>query len=174
MCHFQLLLDLAGHQHTFSGHHNLPYPKFLTLQNQCSRLPLTSGSTTQSSSVEEHWVTHAQSIFERDNFSHDDNVSWAAYCASNQPLMDCLPCITSVLPIFQNKVSTSPIIYHAMTIIQRANETLNPGQTPVITLDQPLYAIAKGIQNTEFNEDNYFVFLGPLHSEMLLLKLLGD
>ena len=138
---------------------------------------LPSGGATPSSSVEERWVTHAQSIFEKDNFSQGDTVSWAAFCASNQSLMDRLPCITSMLPIFRNKASTSPMIYHAMSVIQRATEKLNPGQTPVITLDQPLYAIAKGIQwdqNTEFNEDNYLVFLGPLHSEMLLLKLLGD
>ena len=82
-----------------------------------------------------------------------------------------------MLPIFQNKASTSPMIYHAMSIIKSATETLNPGQTPVITLDQPLYVIAKIIQwspRTDFNEDNYCVFLGPLHSEILLLKLLGD
>ena len=64
-----------------------------------------------------------------------------------------------------------------MSTIKIATDHLNHGQTPVITLDQPLYAIAKAIQwdpTTEFNEDNYFVFLGPLHSEMLIEKLLGD
>ena len=53
------------------------------------------------------------------------------------------------------------MIYHAMSIIKSATETLNPGQTPVITLDQPLYMIAKAIQwnpKTEFNEDNYCIF----------------
>ena len=134
-------------------------------------------STGHTSSVEEDWITHAQSIIERDHLNHDDTVSWAAFCASNQPPLNRLPCITSTLPIFRNKASTSPMIYHAMSTIKSATETLNPGQTPVITLDQPLYAIAKAIQwspRTDFNEDNYCVFLGPLHSEMLLLKLLGD
>lgn len=45
-------------------------------------------------------------------------------------------------------------------------ETLNPKQTPVITLDQPLYAIAKAIQwdqKTDISEDNYCVLLGPLN-----------
>jgi len=55
VCHFQLLLDLAGHQHTFSGHHNLSTESML----QTSTNLLPSGSATQSSSVEEHWVTHA-------------------------------------------------------------------------------------------------------------------
>ena len=64
-----------------------------------------------------------------------------------------------------------------MSIIKATTENLNPGQIPVITLDQPLYVIAKAIQwnpITEFSEDNYCVFLGPLHSEIFLEKLLGD
>ena len=64
-----------------------------------------------------------------------------------------------------------------MSLIKAATDYLNSGQSPVITLDQPLYAIAKAIQwdpASELNEDNYCVFLGPLHSEMLLEKLLGD
>ncbi len=119
--------------------------------------------TNLQSEVEEHWITHAQSIIERNHLNHDDVVSWAAYCASNLPQYDRPPCITSMLPIFRDKASTSPMIYHAMSIIKAATEHLNPGQTPVITLDQPLYAIAKAIQwdsATEFNEDNYCVFLG--------------
>ena len=50
-------------------------------------------------------------------------------------------------------------------------------QSTVIRLDQPIYAITKAIQwdpGTEFTEDNYCFFLGSLHSEMLLEKLLGD
>ena len=33
-----------------------------------------------------------------------------------------------------------------MDIIKRAVEHLNPGQVPVLTVDQPLFAIAKIIQ----------------------------
>ena len=51
-------------------------------------------------------------------------------------------------------------------------------QTPVITLDQPLYVIAKAIHwdpTTRFNEDNYkyFVSLGSLRKEMCE-NMLGD
>ena len=63
---------------------------------------------------------------------------------------------------------------HNIAFVISINESR---QTPVITLDQPLYAIAKAIQwdpTTRFNEDNYFVFLGPLHKEMLCEKMLGD
>jgi len=64
-----------------------------------------------------------------------------------------------------------------MSIIKAGTEHLNPGQTPDIALDQSLNAIAKAIQwdsATEFNEYNYCVVLGPIHSEILIEKLLGD
>ena len=69
------------------------------------------------------------------------------------------------------------MIYHAMFIIKAATENLYLGQILVITVDQPPYVITKAIQwnpITEFNKDNYFVLLYPLHSEMFLEKLLGD
>ena len=82
-----------------------------------------------------------------------------------------------MLPIFHQKASSLNMIYHAMSLINAATDYLNSGQSPAITLDQPLYVIGKAIQwdpATEFNEDNYCVFLRPLHSEMLMEKLLGD
>ena len=64
-----------------------------------------------------------------------------------------------------------------MYTTKAATDHLNHGQNPVITLDQSLNAIARAIQwdpTTRFNEDNYFVLLGPLHKEMLFEKLLED
>ena len=50
---------------------------------------------------------------------------------------------------------------------------MNP--TPVITLDQPLYSLAKQIQWTwpDLSEENYVVMLGGLHIEMATLNMLG-
>ena len=58
-----------------------------------------------------------------------------------------------------------------MKIIKDSIQALNPGQTPVVTVDQPLLAIAKAIQwspESSFNENNFFVNMGALHIEMLL------
>ena len=54
---------------------------------------------------------------------------------------------------------------------RQATEHLNP--VPVITVDQPLYAIAKKIQWTWpriYGEDKFVVMMGGLHIEMALLK----
>jgi hypothetical protein len=64
-----------------------------------------------------------------------------------------------------------------MTVVANAVQYLNPGQTPVIACDQPLYALAKQIQWTwpeDLGEGKYVVLLGGLHIEMAALKTLGD
>jgi len=64
-----------------------------------------------------------------------------------------------------------------MDVVRDALAILNPGLTPVISCDQPLYKIAKEIQWTwpaTHGESSYVVMLGGLHSKMTLLKALGD
>ena len=60
---------------------------------------------------------------------------------------------------------------------QSATEHLNPKQTPVITFDQPLYALAKRIQwkwPEEYGESKFVIMFDGLHIEMAALKMLGD
>jgi hypothetical protein len=38
------------------------------------------------------------------------------------------------------------MIKHGMNVVREAIEYLNPGQIPVTTLDQPLFALAKFVQ----------------------------
>lgn len=38
------------------------------------------------------------------------------------------------------------MILHAIKLVKDAIEYINPGQTPLIEMDQPLYALAKQIQ----------------------------
>ena len=76
------------------------------------------------------------------------NVPWSAYFPNLQDPVSKPPAITAILPLFRD-VSHTPataMVKHGMDIIQQATEHVNPGQTPVFTVDQPLYAIAKRIQ----------------------------
>ena len=70
------------------------------------------------------------------------------------------------------------MVYHAMRLIKNLTERLNSGQTPVMTCDQPIYAIAKQLQWSELypdiSEQNFFVMLGGLRLEKVSLKLIGD
>ena len=64
-----------------------------------------------------------------------------------------------------------------MDVVKTAVEILNPGQVPVITFDQPLYALAKQIQwswPTTHGENHLVVMFGGLPIEMAAFKMLQD
>ncbi len=64
-----------------------------------------------------------------------------------------------------------------MNVVKAAINKLNPGQAPVVTLDQPLFAIAKQIQwnwPSTHGENLFVIMLGGLHTEMASLKTAGD
>ena len=69
------------------------------------------------------------------------------------------------------------MIRHGMNVVNDVVQHLNPGQTPVIAMDQPLSALAKLIQwnmSETHGEDRYVVMLGGLHVEMAAFKVLGE
>lgn len=64
-----------------------------------------------------------------------------------------------------------------MDVIVSAVQHINPGQTPVIAVDQPLFTIAKEIQwkwPEKYGEDKIVLLFGGLHIEMTALKTAGD
>ena len=68
------------------------------------------------------------------------------------------------------------MIKHAIDVVSKAIQHLNPGQTPVVTFDQPLYAMANAIQwsiPTQCGIENLILMLGPLHTEMAYMSTLG-
>ena len=61
-----------------------------------------------------------------------------------------------------------------MDIVEAVVQHLNPGQVPMIAVDQPLYALAKQIQwswTTTTHGEDVFVMLGGLHIEKAILKV---
>ena len=53
---------------------------------------------------------------------------------------------------------------------------LNPNQIPVITADQPIYAVLKQIQwqwPEQYGENKFVIMFGGLHIEMAALKSIG-
>lgn len=69
------------------------------------------------------------------------------------------------------------MITHVIKVVTDATQLLNPEQVPVITMDQPFYALGKLIQWSHpelYGEDKLVMMLGPLHTEMAALKTIGD
>ena len=106
----------------------------------------------------------------------DSNISWAAYHA-DQRAQEISTSITAMLPLFHEDSKSVAMIRHSMDMIKLAVQKLNPAQVPVITLDQPLYAITKKIQwnwPENYGENQFVIVLGGLHIEMAGLKVIGD
>ena len=126
---------------------------------------------------EGRWVNHALSKLSNDDVSAEDSITWAAYHSKNQQQMNDPPAITALLPLFYEKADTPAMIKHGMDVLREATSFLNPGQVPVITLDQPLFALAKAIQwkwPAEYGEDKFVVMFGGLHLEMAMWSTVGD
>ena len=82
-----------------------------------------------------------------------------------------------LLPMFPDCAHSVPMIKHSMKVAVKLTDHANPGQTPVLVCDQPLFALAKQIQWTwpeELGEDHFMVMIGGLHVEMAILAALGS
>ena len=69
------------------------------------------------------------------------------------------------------------MIKHGMDVLREATSFLKPGQVPVITLDKPLFALAKAIQwkwPDEYGKDKFVVMLGGLHLDRAMWSTVGD
>ena len=67
--------------------------------------------------------------------------------------------------MFHESVHT--VVIHSMDVVRKTVQHLNAGLTPVVTFDQPLYAIAKQIQwkwPEMYGEVTFVVMFGDLHN----------
>ena len=123
------------------------------------------------------WLEHIRQLIANAELGSDDFISWAAYHASRQ--MSSPNAITDValMPLFMECAPSLAMIKHSMNVSKAAVQHLNPGQVSIITMDQPLFALAKSIQwnfPDTHGEDKLVMLFGGLHIEMTAFKMLGD
>ena len=95
---------------------------------------------------EAKWQSNTRRLISEGVHSVDDPISWAAFHSNQEPPHDFEVTIGSLLPLFPDDSKFVAMIRHAMDIAQQAVHHLNPGQVPVSTLDQPLYAKADSMK----------------------------
>ena len=123
------------------------------------------------------WLTKVKSLYGKDELTNNDFISWAAFHASLQPPPTHQIDIIALLPLFLESAHTVAMVGHGMSVVKDAIQHVNPGQTPVIVMDQPLFALAKQIQWSmpETHGENLLVVIfGALHIEMVAFKALGE
>jgi len=116
------------------------------------------------------WLETTEACLDDPNPS--ENMSWSAFYADHDN-RQINPCTVSVLlTLFRHTANSTPMIRHCLTVDDAVVKKLRPSQTPVVTVDQSLYALMKQIQwqwPDSFGEDKVVVLLGGLHVEMALL-----
>ena len=104
-------------------------------------------------------------------------ITWSTYHASKNRHLNFRPGISALLPLLPEQAHSFATIKHAMLKVKEATLYLNQDQVPVVTVDQPLFAIAKQIQwqwPETFGEDKFIFILGGLHIEMAAFKAIGN
>ena len=125
----------------------------------------------------QQWLENVSSYISSDQEHETLGISLSAFFAILQQNVPKPPAITSLLPLFRDAAHTPAMVKHGMDIIRNCTLSLNPDQVPVMTVDQPLYAIAKQIQwkwPDIYGEKKYLIMMGGLHIEMAVLKVIGD
>ena len=74
------------------------------------------------------------------------NITWSAHHAEKNAGLDFDVSITSLLPLLRDEAHSVATVRHCMDKVKDAIAYLNPNQVPVITADQPIYALAKQVQ----------------------------
>ena len=122
------------------------------------------------------WLEEVSSPLHKE-VSGEEHITWSAFHAAKTDDEARTPATTALLPLFRENAHSFAMIAHAMSIVHSVIAFLNPGQTPVLAVDQPLFAIAKQLQwhaDCPFTEDNYVIMMGGLHIEMASLKLIDE
>eukprot|EP00112_Aurelia_sp_Birch-Aquarium-sp1_P011754 Seg2473.4 transcript_id=Seg2473.4/GoldUCD/mRNA.D3Y31 product="hypothetical protein" protein_id=Seg2473.4/GoldUCD/D3Y31 len=109
---------------------------------------------------EMNWLDYiASNISKEEDDSSTFGFSWSHFHASKQPQVLKEITRTALLPLFHESAHTVAMIRHSIDVTRQVIDHLNPYQTPVLTFDQPLYALAKQIQwkwPQNYGEDQFF------------------
>ena len=86
------------------------------------------------------------SAFADESRTECENISWSAHYANPHEYVGLPKPPISLLPLFRDGVHSPAMIKNGINLIREITLQVNPELIPVLTVDQPLYAIAKRIQ----------------------------
>ena len=149
----------------FSNKHPLPPKSDTGATTLLPKLQLTN---------EFEWL---EKVSITENIDSDISLNWSAHHVSMNRGHEFEVCITALLPLLREQAHSVATVRHVMDKVKDTLIFLNPDQTPVITADQPIFAVAKQIQwqwPEQYGEDKFVIMFGGLHIEMAALKSVGS
>ena len=106
-----------------------------------------------------------------------DKISWSAHFATLQDASRRSPAISGLMPLFRDNAHSLALVKHGMDVIAKATEHVNHQQVSVLTVGQPLFAIAKKIPWSwpdVYGDSKYVLMMGGLHIEIALINVLEN
>ena len=146
------------------------------LQKPSAKPSQWSPTTIEEVVIKEHdWLTSSKLLLEKEQVSEEDAISWSAFHAKQQDKNSNEKSIIATLPLFYEKSDSPAMVKHAMNLQKDVTEFINPGQTPVLACDQPIYSQGKFLQ-WKYPDlfKNMILLLGGMHIEKALWTAVGD
>ena len=161
-------------QHIYLQNDNIYVPALRTTNPVELRTPTSKLKETIPTAND--WLDHSHQLLSKHALEEEGWISWAAYNAVKfGQVAGITP--SMMFPLFRGPAHSPMMIYHGMNVIIAVSNHLNPGQTPIMTVDQPFFTIAKKIQwkfPDTHGENQFVVILGAMHTEKMVLDMLGD
>ena len=76
----------------------------------------------------------------------DDRISFSGFYSKQQAAGATNKSIRQLLPFLADSVNSAAMVRHCIHVVKDITEKLNPGQTSVLTGDQPVHALGKQVQ----------------------------
>ena len=122
------------------------------------------------------WLKFVNETNSTNTKASEKSCNWAVRYQENIVQELQIPCFSVILPLINESINFPAMIKHCMTVKQKVVYKVNPGQIPIITADEPVYALLKQILSkfsNDFGEDAFIIMMGRLHIEMVMLHVLG-
>ena len=151
--------------------------KIPDLKTSLHPIPMRHISLDELLSEEFLWLEFVYHNYDK-NLTKGQWISWAAFFSSrsSKPVFITK---THMFPLINEYSNNPATLVHVMKKVAEATEFLNPGQDPILDVDQPLFTICKKFQFTQdvgsgLSEQEFLSMIGPLHSEQVLWGLSGE
>eukprot|EP00112_Aurelia_sp_Birch-Aquarium-sp1_P020727 Seg5404.1 transcript_id=Seg5404.1/GoldUCD/mRNA.D3Y31 product="hypothetical protein" pseudo=true protein_id=Seg5404.1/GoldUCD/D3Y31 len=126
----------------------------------------------------EAWLKQTELLANKDDQPElSTRTSWSAFHEDQKSSLPRLKCLSALMPLIDENISSLAMVKHTMKVVKRAVDSLHKDQIPVITGDQPVYALGKQVQwhfPDYYGEDKFVFMMGGLHIEKATLSMIGD
>ena len=122
------------------------FPNDIPMPNTTEGRAIPDESIRDYDDQQQSWAKVVNELLKKPELGAHDNISWSAHFATLQDSCQRPPAISGLMPLFRDNAHSLAMAKHGMDVIAKATEHVNHGQVPVLTVDQPLFAIAKKIQ----------------------------